>query len=75
MGAELGQLAPTVQGDIPYHMVSSSVLKLRESCLETSAQDLMGHQLVGGEPLCCALLVLMILILLSLLFSLDFLPY
>lgn len=39
MGTELGQLALTVQRDIPYHMVSSSVHKLMESCLGAAAQD------------------------------------
>lgn len=47
MGAKLGQLAPTVQRDIPYHMVSSSVHKLMESCIGAAAQDLMGYQSVG----------------------------
>lgn len=74
MGAELGQLAPTVRRDVPCHVVSGSGHKLGEGCLGAAAQDLMGHRSLGGEPLCSALLV-MVVILLSLLFSLAFLPY
>ena len=61
---QLGQLTPTDQRDIPYHMTSCSVYKLQGAGRGAviAAWELAGYQSVGGKQLHCASLALYVII-------------